>query len=101
MAAEITPGFRGATKSARPVVSVVTRSPFENFTAAPGVSRPFTSSTASVARSPETMYLGSKSMRAADAGGGCCADAPAAKVIAKAQTNAKKAKDLRGVILGL
>ena len=69
---KITPGFSGATKSARPVASVVNRSPFEKFTVTPGVSRPFTSSTASVARSPETIRRGSSRIRAPEAGGAGC-----------------------------
>ena len=50
--------FSGATNSARPVVSVVRRSPFEKVTTAPEVRRPFASSTARVARSPEMIVRG-------------------------------------------
>ncbi len=70
--AKITPGFKGATKRARPVASVLSRSPFEKFTVTPGMSRPFTSSTASVARSPETIRRGSNNMRAPEAAGASC-----------------------------
>src|SRR6266481_3154040 len=69
---KITPGFSGATKRARPVASVVNQSPFEKFTVTPGVKRPFTSSTASVARSPETIRLGSSTIRAPKAAGVDC-----------------------------
>ena len=72
MEAKRTPGVNGATNRALPVASVVNLSPFEKLTVTPGVSRPFTSSTASVARSPETIRRGSKRIRAPDAGGACC-----------------------------
>ena len=89
----MTPGLSGATKSARPVASVVRRSPLEKFTVTPGVSRPLTSSTDKVARSPETICRGSSKMRAADAGGGCCATA--AKEMAIPVQNAAQAGTLR------
>ena len=70
---KITPALSGATNNARPVASVVRRSPLEKCTVAPGVKRPPTSSTASVALSPETMRRGRSKMRAAAGEGGCCA----------------------------
>ena len=66
------PSVNGATKSPRPVESVVTWSPFENATVTPGVNLPFTSSTASVVRSPETIFLGTSRIRAFFAAGACC-----------------------------
>src|SRR5579883_1066457 len=62
--------LRGATKKARPVASVVSLSPSENSTVTPGVRRPLTSRTASVARSPLTILRGSRRMRAEEAEGG-------------------------------
>src|SRR5277367_872036 len=80
MLPKITPGVSGATNNARPVASVFNRSPFENVTSTPGVSLPFTSRTANVARSPETICRGSSKIRAPDANGAagvlavaCCA----------------------------
>ena len=68
---KIVPGVSGATKRARPVLSVMRRSPFENLIAALGVRRPLMSSTASVARSPEMIVRGRRRMRPAceDCGG--------------------------------
>ncbi len=71
--AEIVPGFSGATKSARPVVSVVTLSPFEKAIFTPGVNLPAKSRTAKVARSPVTSLWGKSKIRAPDAAGVCCA----------------------------
>src|SRR3989441_5860295 len=90
-----TPGLSGATKSARPVASVVTWSPFEKLTVTPGVSRPPTSSTASVLRSPATIRRGRSKMRAADAAGAggiraCCADDSNANTGAEAQKSRAK-----------
>jgi len=47
-------------KAARPVWSVVTRSPPVNSTTAPGIRRPAASSTASVARCPATNFVASR-----------------------------------------
>src|SRR5207237_8501663 len=69
MEPKMAPGFSGATKRARPVVSVLSRSPLEKVIVAPGVSRPLTPSTASVARSPETMRRGKSRIRAAEGAG--------------------------------
>src|SRR5207244_5681353 len=101
---KITPGLSGATKSALPVASVVNRSPFEKFTVTPGVSRPFTSSTASVARSPETILRGSSSIRALDAAGGsCCAQTDGPKIPAMRQTiriaGLSGRKGMRGIVV--
>src|SRR5580698_1283013 len=71
----ITPGLSGATNNARPVASVVRRSPFEKFTTVPEVKRPLASSTARVARSPEITVRGSTKVRPAEELGGFCADA--------------------------
>ena len=101
---KITPGFSGATNTARPVVSVVSRSPFEKFTVTRGVSRPFKSSTASVARSPDTIRRGSSSCRAPEAAGaatGCWQRASGAKTpaIRKNQGSAKRRKNMRGIVV--
>src|SRR5712664_775303 len=72
MEAKRTPRVNGATKRALPVASVASLSPLEKLTVTPGVSRPLTSSTASVARSPETICRGSRRIRAPDAAGACC-----------------------------
>src|SRR6267154_447402 len=103
---KITPGFSGATNNALPVASVVSRSPFEALTVTPGVSRPFTSSTASVARSPETMRLGSSNIRAPEAAGaaaGCWALVSSAKTPAirnrKSKTRPVRGKDMRGIVV--
>ena len=77
---KITPGVSGATNRARPVASVFKRSPFENVTATPGVSRPFISSTARVARSPATSCRGNSSILAPLAAGAGIACAVAATV---------------------
>jgi hypothetical protein len=101
MEAKITPGVRGATNKERPVVSVVSRSPFEKFTLTPGVNRPFASNTASVARSPDTIRRGTNKMRAPEADGACCAKAapkkrhPAALRIAAGKH--ERLKDMRGL----
>ena len=99
----ITPGLSGATKRALPVASVVSRSPFEKFTVTPGVSRPFTSSTASVARSPETIRRGKSSIRAAEAAGaGRCAASQGEKKYAANQEKKSKnqrRKDMRGIVV--
>jgi len=75
------PGVKGGTNIARPVVSVVTLSPSDKTTLTPGVSRPFTSNTASVERSPVTNLRGSSKMRAPEGAGaaGCWAKLPAEK----------------------
>src|SRR5689334_3387039 len=75
----MTPGFSGATKRARPVVSVLRRSPLEKVIVAPGVSRPLTPSTARVARSPETMRRGRSRIRAAEGAGAAAAGAVGAR----------------------
>src|SRR3984893_4564991 len=69
----MTPGFSGATSKARPDWFVVSRSPLENATVTPGVRRPFTSRTANVARSPETIRRGNSKIRAPAGLGACCA----------------------------
>jgi hypothetical protein len=101
---KITPGFSGATNSARPVASVVSRSPFEKFTVTPGVSRPFTSSTASVARSPETIRRGNSRIRAPEAAGGdCWALASSTKTPAmrneKRTEQPRRGKYMRGIVV--
>src|SRR5215470_3871273 len=73
MAAKTLSRLSGATKRARPVASVVNLSPLVNSTVTPGVSRPLTSSTAKVARSPLTNFRGSRRIRALEAGGADCA----------------------------
>src|SRR5262245_39931677 len=84
------PVFSGATNMARPVASVVRRSPLEKATDAPGVSLPFTSSTASVARSPETIRRGSRRIRAPEAGGACWASSDTLHDVAQANQAAKR-----------
>ena len=101
MDAKITPGVRGATNKERPVISVVSRSPFEKFTLTPGVNRPFASNTASVALSPDTIRRGNNKMRAPEAGGACCAKTapkkrhPAAQRIVAGKQG--RLKDMRGL----
>jgi hypothetical protein len=80
------------------------RSPFEKFTVTPGVNRPFTSSTASVARSPETIRLGSNNIRAPEAAGGVCrasagsANTQAAKRM-KESARPGRRKDMREIVV--
>jgi len=100
---KITPGFSGATKSALPVASVVNRSPLEKFTVTPGVSLPFTSSTASVARSPEMIFRGSSNVRAPEAGEGCCAQTNDPKIPAIRQlmrtAGLRQRKGMREIVM--
>ncbi len=99
---KITAGFRGATKRARPVASVVTRSPLEKFTTTPGVSRPFTSSTASVARWPETILRGRRRVLAEEGAGGDCgaADGGTKKLaIAQAKNKNRRCRAMRGIVV--
>ena len=101
---KITLELSGATKSALPVASVVNRSPFEKFTVTPGVSRPFTSSTASVARSPETILRGSSNIRAPEAaGGGCWASAFSPNALATRKTKEivepRRRKDMGEIVV--
>src|SRR6266850_5842676 len=106
MEAKRTPGVNGATKRALPVASVASLSPLEKLTVTLGVSRPFTSSTASVARSPETIRRGSRRIRAPDAAGACCCGRANEESCATTQTiprnkpnRKKRRKDMRGIVV--
>ena len=106
MEAKRTPGVNGATKRALPVASVASLSPLEKLTVTPGVSRPFTSSTASVARSPETICRGSRRIRAPDAAGACCWGRANEQSCATTQTiprnklnRRKRRKGMRGIVV--
>ncbi|PYT96094.1 MAG: hypothetical protein DMG36_01030 [Acidobacteria bacterium] len=77
----------------------------EKVTVTPGVSLPFTSSTASVARSPETIRRGRSKMRAAvgegGAGGVCCTAQGGAKtptIMQAAKDNWRRA-GMRGIVV--
>ena len=106
MEAKRTPGVNGATNRALPVGSVVSLSPLEKLTVTPGVSRPFTSSTASVARSPETMRRGSRRIRAPDAAGASCCGRANEQSCATTQTiprnklnRKRRRKGMRGIVV--
>src|SRR6266850_2645548 len=106
MEAKRTPGVNGATKRALPEASVASVSPLEKLTVTPDVSRPLTSSTASVARSPETICRGSRRIRAPDAAGAFCCGRANEQSCATTQTiprnklNRKKCrKGMRGIVV--
>src|SRR5712692_748079 len=72
--ARSTPSCMGAAKVARPVSSVVTRTPPLNSTTSPGARWPDGSSTASVARCPVTTLPGSTSVAPGGAAAVACLD---------------------------
>src|SRR6266850_951779 len=106
MEAKRTPGVNGATKRALTVALVASLSPLEKLTVTPGVSRPLTSSTASVARSPETICRGRRRIRAPDAAGACCCgraneqSCATTQIIPRNKPNRKKRrKGMRGIVV--
>ena len=91
------------------MVSVLSRSPLEKVIVAPGVSRPLTPSTASVARSPETMRRGKSRIRAAEGAGAagaragdfCCAakGKPKLPAIRQAAMRNWRRATMRGIVV--